>query len=76
LEIQETNLRKESVLIGVKSYTQYHIVGRDSLGQIDILRRYSEFVLLRDMLFTRYPGLVIPPLPAKKIQGKFSEILV
>ena len=59
--------------MGNKSYTQYHIVGRDSLGPIDILRRYSEFLMLRDMLFSRYPGIVIPPVPSKKITGKLED---
>jgi sorting nexin-1/2 len=51
-------------------------VGRDSLGPIDILRRYSEFLMLKDMLFSRYPGIVIPPIPSKKITGKLENTII
>ena len=50
---------------GAKSHVQYHIKGKDSLGDIDVFRRYREFDMFRDMLFARYPGLYIPPIPPK-----------
>ena len=50
---------------GGKKHTQYHIKGFDSLGEIDIFRRYREFDCFREILFKRYPGLFIPPLPIK-----------
>ena len=56
-----TELRKKSG----KEFTVYFIRGRDNLGQIDIQRRYREFLFLRDMLYSRYPGLMIPPMPSK-----------
>ena len=49
-----------------KEYVVYDIFGKDSLGDISIKRRYSEFLLLRDMLYARYPGLMIPPMPQKQ----------
>ena len=49
----------------MKKFTVYNIVGYDSLGEINVLRRYSEFDLFRSCLFSRYPGLYIPPLPPK-----------
>lgn len=54
----------------------YHIVGRDCLGPVDILRRFKDFNIFREMLFSRYPGLCIPPIPQKKIQGKFDQSFV
>jgi len=48
-----------------KEFVEYEIHGSDSIGSIDIKRRYSEFLLLRDMLYARYPGLMIPPMPMK-----------
>jgi hypothetical protein len=58
-------LKKEGGKIGGHQYTVYHIVGSDSLGAVDVLRRFKEFILLREMLFSRYPGLCIPPIPQK-----------
>jgi hypothetical protein len=59
-----------------KDFTVYHIEGSDSLGEIQITRRYKEFKLLRELLFARYPGLYIPPIPATKIQGNMGETFV
>ena len=50
---------------GGKEHTVYFIKGRDNLGLIDIQRRYREMLFLRDMLYSRYPGLMIPPMPGK-----------
>ena len=46
-------------------HTAYHIVGRDSLGEINVFRRYKEFFAFRDTLYRRYPGIYIPPIPPK-----------
>ena len=50
---------------GMKKHTSYLIKGQDSLGEINCYRRYSEFLVFRDYLFARYPGLYIPPVPTK-----------
>ena len=50
---------------GMKKHTVYLIKGHDSLGEIDCFRRYSEFLIFRDFLYSRYPGLYIPPIPTK-----------
>jgi hypothetical protein len=77
LEITGTQLKTDpKIIIGNKSHTQYHITGRDSLGVVDILRRYSEFAQLRQMLFARYPGLLIPPIPGKQVNGKMQATFV
>lgn len=47
-------------------HTEYRIKGNDSLGTIDVLRRYSEFFIFHMQLSQRYPGLFIPPIPPKK----------
>ena len=59
-----------------KEYTVYFVIGRDNLGQINIQRRYREFLFLRDMLYSRYPGLMIPPMPGKQFQGNKVELFV
>lgn len=51
----------------------YRIKGSDSLGEIDITRRYKEFFLFRECLFKRYPGLFIPPIPPKQATGNKED---
>ena len=51
---------------GTNKHIQYNIKGKDSIGEIDIFRRYREFDLFYEALFKRYPGLYIPPLPPKQ----------
>jgi len=48
-----------------KKHTAYIIEGSDSLGDFVVTRRYKEFLLIREILFSRYPGLYIPPIPQK-----------
>ena len=72
LEIDGNELRKKNG----KEYTVYFVKGRDNLGPINIQRRYREFLFLRDMLYSRYPGLVIPPMPNKQFQGNKVENFV
>jgi hypothetical protein len=50
---------------GTNKHTEYHVKGSDSLGEVDVFRRYREFLQFKDILFGRYPGLVIPPIPPK-----------
>ena len=57
-------------------HVEYQIKGKDSLGEIDVMRRYSEFLLLHDKLFKSYPGLIIPPVPAKKSQGNMDDFFI
>lgn len=55
----------EKRAVGRFEYVFYAINGSDSLGPIEITRRYKEFLYLRGMMRSRYPGLVIPPIPPK-----------
>ena len=50
---------------GLDKHIAYRIKGKDSIGDIDVIRRYKEFGIFRDLLFVRYPGIFIPPLPPK-----------
>lgn len=34
-----------------------------------VIRRYSDFVWLRDRLFEKYKGVFIPPIPEKSAVG-------
>ena len=51
-------------------YHEYPIVGRDSNGAIECQRRFNLFYEFRQALICHFPGLFIPPLPAKKVTGK------
>lgn len=67
VKIQEHYLKKDTSNVFTKShYTCYRIVGNDSIGEIDIERRYREFRYFRQLLFDRYPGLYIPQVPEKQ----------
>ncbi|WWD18119.1 hypothetical protein CI109_102568 [Kwoniella shandongensis] len=60
----------------VGAYVVYDIdIGLRNGGNINILRRYTDFVNLRSALKARYPELeaAIPPLPGKAHISKFSE---
>lgn len=57
-------------------HTEYRIKGNDSLGAIDVWRRYSEFHIFHMNLSQRYPGLFIPPIPPKKAQGQMDEFFI
>ena len=61
---------------GLKKHTIYRVKGHDSLGDIDVRRRYNEFYLFRDMLFSRYPGLYIPAIPPKQANGNKAEFFI
>jgi sorting nexin-1/2 len=50
---------------GGRKYMVYVIKGKDTLGEILVSRRFKEFHLFREILFMRYPGLFIPPIPPK-----------
>ena len=38
-----------------------------------VIRRYSDFVWLRDRLFDKYKGVFVPPLPEKSAVGKVDS---
>ena len=61
---------------GLDKHTAYRIKGKDSLGDIDVIRRYREFDIFRDLLFVRYPGIFIPPLPPKQATGHKQDLFV
>jgi len=41
-----------------------------------VLRRYSDFVALQDVLLLRYPYRAIPRLPPKKVIGTEGESML
>jgi len=45
-------------------------------GVVTVARRYSDFIWLRKILTEQFPALWVPPLPPKKIMGRFEKDFV
>jgi hypothetical protein len=71
LEIVKT----EKIKAKGEEFMAYIIKGRDTIGNINVPRRYSDFFFLRDILKQRYPGMMIPPIPPKRMKGKSNEVV-
>ncbi|KAG8374074.1 hypothetical protein BUALT_Bualt11G0093000 [Buddleja alternifolia] len=61
---------------GVQAYISYKVVTKTNLPEYEgpekiVIRRYSDFVWLRERLFEKYKGVFIPPLPEKSTVEKF-----
>uniref|UniRef100_A0A5B6ZPS5 Putative sorting nexin 1 n=1 Tax=Davidia involucrata TaxID=16924 RepID=A0A5B6ZPS5_DAVIN len=61
---------------GVQAYISYKVITKTNLPEYQgpekiVIRRYSDFVWLRDCLFEKYKGIFIPPLPEKSTVEKF-----
>mmetsp|Transcript_3569 Transcript_3569/g.2597 ORF Transcript_3569/g.2597 Transcript_3569/m.2597 type:complete len:93 (+) Transcript_3569:473-751(+) len=50
---------------GPTKFVVYKVSGRDHLGEFECWRRYSHFLLFREILTQRFIGLYIPPMPPK-----------
>ncbi|KAI8994857.1 hypothetical protein BDB01DRAFT_831800 [Pilobolus umbonatus] len=65
--------------VGYGSYVCYNCtVLNDKMAPITVIKRYSDFVDLREALIKQYPLLKksIPKLPPKKMVGKFTPTFV
>ncbi len=58
-----------------KNYIVYNLLGSE-INNISILRRYSDFFLLREKLKENWPGIYIPNIPPKKIIRTTNEKLI
>ena len=58
------------------SHHVYKVRGRDHLGEFEVFRRFREFDHFRKILYSRFMGLYVPPIPAKKAMGKKDDLLV
>ncbi|XP_078434914.1 sorting nexin 1 isoform X2 [Wolffia australiana] len=61
---------------GVQAYISYRVVTKTNLPEYQgpekiVIRRFSDFVWLRDRLCEKYKGFFIPPLPEKSAVEKF-----
>mmetsp|Transcript_55312 Transcript_55312/g.76071 ORF Transcript_55312/g.76071 Transcript_55312/m.76071 type:complete len:101 (+) Transcript_55312:344-646(+) len=71
LEVGEALVFKDTL----GKHHKYAIKGRDSNGEIEIQRRYSEFAKFREILVRNFIGLYIPPIPEKQVMNKNDEAL-
>ena len=46
------------------------------MGDFEVLRRYKQFDVLRHVMFSRFMGLYVPPLPEKKAIGSTEDFFV
>jgi Phox homology (PX) domain protein len=51
------------------------VQGEDREGSFTTVRRYSEFLLIRNWMVIRWPGCVIPPIPPKKVVVRNRSIM-
>jgi len=63
------------------SYWTYHVYTKTTLEtfsqrELVCIRRYSDFVWLRDMLVDTYPGVIVPPIPEKSVKGTFEKLVM
>lgn len=66
---------------GVKAYVTYKVNTKTNLpnyqyGTSSVVRRYSDFVWLYEMLLKEDYGYIVPPMPEKMAIGRFSPQFV
>lgn len=54
----------------------YEVRGRDDQGLFDCKRRFNEFYVLHEQLTKRWPGCLIPPIPAKQKFGNKDLVFI
>ncbi|PKA65769.1 Sorting nexin 1 [Apostasia shenzhenica] len=61
---------------GVQAYISYRVITKTNMPEYQgqekiVIRRYTDFVWLRDKLAEKFKGIFIPPLPEKSAVEKF-----
>jgi len=62
------------------SFWVYHIDTKTTLEQypnkvLTVIRRFSDFVWLRDRMFDENPGVIVPPIPEKEMKGTLEKFV-
>jgi sorting nexin-1/2 len=69
--------KPEKVGEGMNAYVTYKISTKDLDGNtVTVVRRYSDFDWIHDVLKSEYRHVIIPPLPEKAIFDRFSPEFV
>ncbi|CDW87379.1 px domain containing protein [Stylonychia lemnae] len=66
LRKQEPPVIEVAIPVIKNGHHEYQIIGNDQLGHFDVSRRFKHFHLFREILYKRFLGLYIPPIPEKK----------
>jgi len=65
--------KPEKIGEGVNTYVQYTVKSKGEDDNVqEVIRRYSDFDWLHDLLRVEFPSTLIPPLPEKAIMNRFS----
>jgi hypothetical protein len=54
---------------------EYNVTGTIDNVPFEVYRRFKQFNLLREVLFQRFPGLYVPPMPPKKKLVHFKKYI-
>eukprot|EP01012_Entosiphon_sulcatum_P039390 TRINITY_DN5184_c0_g1_i1.p3 TRINITY_DN5184_c0_g1~~TRINITY_DN5184_c0_g1_i1.p3 ORF type:complete len:412 (-),score=107.31 TRINITY_DN5184_c0_g1_i1:35-1270(-) len=62
------------------AYWTYHVYTKTTLEtfsqkELVCVRRYNDFVWLRDQLVEAYQGVIVPPIPEKSIKGSLEKVI-
>jgi len=62
------------------AYWTYKIAVKTTLdwsqSEMTVCHRYSDFIWLRDELVHDHPGVIVPPLPEKDVQGQVAKVVI
>lgn len=72
LEVCEPQIKSS----GGGKHHVYKVKGIDQQGVLEVFRRFRHFFVLREILFERFLGLYIPPIPQKKSVGNKEGMFV
>lgn len=76
-EPPEIEVLEPTVKSGTASkHTVYKVRGKDHLGEFEVMRRFREFDHLRRVLYSRFLGLYVPPIPEKKAMGNTEHLFI
>lgn len=74
MRIRVTDPIKGSKFGGVKEFVDYEV--ESTKYNLPVRRRYKRFAWLADVLKENFPGIIIPALPSKQVQGRFHDHFV
>eukprot|EP00050_Salpingoeca_kvevrii_P006896 m.292464 g.292464 ORF g.292464 m.292464 type:complete len:479 (-) comp12633_c0_seq1:137-1573(-) len=70
----QTNKEKGSKFAGVKQFTTYGITTSNT--SVVVSRRFKHFTWLHSRLSSLFPGISIPVIPDKQLQGRFDQSFI
>ena len=62
--------------MGLTQHIGYTCEAKDRNGATKFTRRYTEYIVLRNMLVKVWPGVILPTLPSKTLIGSSEDELI